>query len=196
MPDPKLRVLARGTAMVQHYEAAPAQHGQAPQRRISHHHDPNVGPRYLTREGPLGDELVERRHGAWIKKVGDVQEVPFTAEYFRHLRDGDLYPADDETASTIGFPFTLRGKQLVEAIDHNRIPHQWRAAALKARDEKTQVWDQVKAERDEEHGEVAVAEHKAAVAELRQEQHPEPEPPAPEPVPQPRPAPVNTKGQA
>lgn len=95
MLDGKLRVLAKGSAQVPNYEAAAAgQNG-----RITHACLP-LGPEFFDDEAK-----VTRRHAAFVKYVGKVIEVPDRAEYRRHLRDGDLYPADIETAQAAGVPF-------------------------------------------------------------------------------------------
>jgi hypothetical protein len=95
MPDGKLRVLAKGTAQVPNYEA---QDGGM-NARITHACLP-IGPEFDDDESKT-----RRRHAAFVKHVGKVLEVPDRAEYRRHLRDGDLWPADQETAAACGVPF-------------------------------------------------------------------------------------------
>lgn len=94
MPEEKkLRVYTRGTGMVPHYESVPARHGGSPTRFRSHTHAPHVGKPYITTEGEV------RRTGAFVRVIGEAIELPVTAEYTRHVRDGDFYPADIETAA-------------------------------------------------------------------------------------------------
>lgn len=103
MSDQKmLRFLARGTALVPHYEAQ-----EAGQRRFhGWKHDATQGPSYIDPETKQS-----RNHGAFTKRVGieNVIAVPttsrFRSEYVRHLREGDLWPADEFTAQQAGVPF-------------------------------------------------------------------------------------------
>lgn len=168
--EPKLKVLARGSASVPHYEAAPAIHGGAPPRRVSHVHEPFFGARYIDSDGHT------RHHGAWVKRVGEVREVPNTREYAQHLREGDMWPADDATAQVIGFPFSLKGEQLEKALAGTGtvLHHNWRELALRAVSENTSLYEQIAKARDEEHGDEAVAAHKAAVEETRESSKPKP----------------------
>lgn len=94
MPKATLRVRRKGTAMVPHYEAHP-------QVRRFHgwKHDPTAGEEFVNHE-------TQKRQmgGAFVGHDEDI-EVPDTVEYRRHLRDGDLWPADAETAQAAGVPF-------------------------------------------------------------------------------------------
>lgn len=177
-----LRVMARGNAQVMHHYAAHPVHGSAPHKRLTHQHDPNVGPRFIDDEGN------ERRHGAFHKSVGDVIDVPpaqhvlrptphgwdsvwedHAGTYIRDIRNGDLWPADAPTAMAVGAPFNLTGSQLERELAANSIPHAWRDLAVNAVESKCSMWEAVQKARDEEHGESAVAEHVAAMAALRGE---------------------------
>ena len=95
----KLRVLPRGAAMVPHYDH------QASGRRSFHgwKHDASLGPSFLD---PATKQ--PRNHGAFVK-MPDVVEIPMTSdfvgEYVRHLRDKDLWPADEFTAQAGGVKF-------------------------------------------------------------------------------------------
>lgn len=96
--EPMLRFLSKGTAFVQHYGAM-----KAGQRRFhGWEHKPNIGAEYE-------DGGEKRRHGAFAKRLGHIIEVPMSdphvTEYIRHLRDGDLWPADEYTAQFSGRPF-------------------------------------------------------------------------------------------
>lgn len=95
MPDGKLHVLAKGTAQVPNYEA---QDGGI-NARITHVCLP-LGPKFFD-----DDSKTTRRHAAFVKHVGKIITVPDRAEYRRHLRDGDLWPADKETAAEVGVNF-------------------------------------------------------------------------------------------
>lgn len=95
MPIATLRVLAKGVAQVPNYEA---QEGGR-NARVSHVCLP-LGPEFHDEE-----THTKRRHAAFVKRVGEVVTVPDRAEYRRHLRDGDLYPADGETAAAAGVKF-------------------------------------------------------------------------------------------
>ena len=103
MPEDKLRVRRRGDAMIPNYEAAQS-HGQAP-RFHTHKHDLSIGPEFKW------SKHVNTQLGGKVAKAGAfvghdyIIEVPDTAEYRRHLRDGDLWPADQETAQAVGRPF-------------------------------------------------------------------------------------------
>jgi hypothetical protein len=95
MPKDTLRVLAKGSAQVPNYEA---QEGGR-NARITHA-CLAIGPEFHD-----DDSHTTLRHAAFVKHVGKVVTVPDRAEYRRHLRDGDLYPADGETAAACGVPF-------------------------------------------------------------------------------------------
>ena len=92
----RLRVLARGRALVPNYELA-----QRDKRNAF------VGWACL----PIGPEFTDpetgqaMRHAGFVKKLGQIVVLPVQNEYLRHLRDGDLWPADAETARIAGVPF-------------------------------------------------------------------------------------------
>jgi hypothetical protein len=79
----KLRVRARGTAMVPNMEALDA----GARRFIGRVFDPTLGPA-----------------GGWPASP-DITEVPRRAEYLFAVRDGDLWAADEETAQFCGVKF-------------------------------------------------------------------------------------------
>jgi hypothetical protein len=145
------------------YDAPSPVHGGQPQRRVTHTHEPNAGGRFVD---DLGQE---RRHGAWLKKVGEVVELPLLGDYIRDIRNGDLFPADEATAAVVGFPFGLAGEQLQKAVDGYAVPHRWRDIAVEALKNKRSFYEEMKAEIDAEHGDEALAEHTKAVAALRGE---------------------------
>jgi hypothetical protein len=94
----KLRFLAKGTAMVPHYEA---QKGNV-RRFHGWKHDPTLGPKFKVLDH-LGRPTEEtKNHGGFVKQLGQIISVgihsEFAGEYIRHLRDGDLWPADEYTA--------------------------------------------------------------------------------------------------
>ncbi len=82
MSDKKMRVKARGTAMVCDYNALEA----GGRRFIGRAYDPNMGT-----------------SGGW--PTTGVQEVPYRIEYADAIRNGDLEAADAETAAIAGVVF-------------------------------------------------------------------------------------------
>ena len=94
MPRETLRVRRKGTAMVPDYEA----HERVRQFH-GWKHDPNAGEEF--REHATG---IVKKQGAWVGH-DEAREVPMRAEYLRHLREGDLWPADQATAQAAGVPF-------------------------------------------------------------------------------------------
>lgn len=101
MPAPdqqKLRFLAKGTAMVPHYEA---QKGGT-RRFHGWKHDATLGPKFEKLDDLGRGTGMHAHHGAFVKQHGQVIAVgvrsEFAGEYLRHLRDGDLWPADEFTA--------------------------------------------------------------------------------------------------
>ena len=102
MPRETLRVRRKGTAMVPDYEA----HTHV-RRFHGWKHDPTLGEEFVVHPGsmlPGETPGARKRHGAWVGH-DEVREVPMSAEYLRHLRDGDLWPADQATAQAAGVPF-------------------------------------------------------------------------------------------
>lgn len=96
MPDvTKLRVLARGTGRVPDYQAQSA----GIRRFHGWKHDPKLGPEFVD---PVTKQ--KKNHGGYVRQ-SDVVELPVTTEYIRHLRVGDLWPADEATAQLVGRPF-------------------------------------------------------------------------------------------
>ena len=94
-----LRVLPRGTGMVPVYEV---------QGQIRRFHG-------WKHDAALGVSVVNPTTGTRILSGGfrklratseaDVITVPNTVEYRRHLKDGDLWPADEATTREVGVPF-------------------------------------------------------------------------------------------
>jgi len=103
MPDDKIRVLPRGTARVQDYGALM---GSGMNRFHGWTLDSTLGK-------PFTDPATRqpRRHAVYLKKLGVEAAVeisvddPYYGEYVRHLRDGDLWPADLETAQRANVKF-------------------------------------------------------------------------------------------
>ena len=95
MVNGKLRVMARGVAQVPNYESLDAGRNA----RVTHA-CLAIGPEF---KDPETGQM--QRHAAFVKHVGKVIEIPDRAEYRRHLRDGDLWPADEETACACGVEF-------------------------------------------------------------------------------------------
>jgi len=103
MPREFLRVLPRGTAKVQDYAALLG-------NRVNRFHgwvaDRTIGMPFQNSETKAQD-----RHVVSVKKLGADQavQIPTDAqhvgEYLRHLRDGDLWPADAFTAQFAGVKF-------------------------------------------------------------------------------------------
>lgn len=110
--EPKLRVLPRGTArpgqwpsggppMVPHYET---QENARVRRFHGWKHNPTLGAEYAEVDDkgkPTGRKV---KQGAFVGS-SEVIELPMRGEYLRHLRDGDLWPADEATASICGVKF-------------------------------------------------------------------------------------------
>lgn len=63
-------------------------------------HDPTAGDEFIDPETKQ-----KKNHGAFLKHAPDVIVVPDCVEYRRHLRDKDLWPADQATAQAAGVPF-------------------------------------------------------------------------------------------
>lgn len=78
-----LRVRARGTASVPNYEAQ-----EAGTRRF------------------IGRKYIEVEPGQWgFAPTGETEEVPLQSDYLKAIKDGDLWPADRETADIAGVEF-------------------------------------------------------------------------------------------
>jgi hypothetical protein len=98
-----LRVLPRGTAKVQDYGALLG-------NRVNRFHgwQPNVDIGALFVDP---DDKQQKRNLVHVKRVGVEHAIeismsnPHVGEYIRHLRDGDLWPADQATATAIGLKF-------------------------------------------------------------------------------------------
>lgn len=103
MPDPdKLRVLPRGTALCPDFEK------QALGRNAFIGRDCRpIGPE--TEDvafDPRGKATrVKVRTAVFVTRVGQPVEVPDRKEYRDAIRDGDLWPADKETAAAVGVKF-------------------------------------------------------------------------------------------
>lgn len=79
----KLRLLANGSIMLPNYKA----HEAGARRYIGRQYDPSVGPA-----------------GGW-PSTGKPEEVDCLAEYIIAVRQGDVLPADSESAALCGVPF-------------------------------------------------------------------------------------------
>jgi len=86
-----------------------AQATQTMHRKVGRRLDPTKGLKFTSAEivrGPNGQEQhieVERRHAVLVPHPDEIVfeypvSGPFATEYLRHLRDGDLIPADQATA--------------------------------------------------------------------------------------------------
>jgi hypothetical protein len=94
----KLRVKARGTAMVCDLEAMEA----GARRFVGRKHDPSLG-----------------LAGGWPPHE-DAVEVPNSHEYRKHVIEGDLEAADEETAKACGVKFEhVAEVVVVEAHDEH-----------------------------------------------------------------------------
>ena len=83
MTPKKLRFHARGDALVQNFE-----HLEAGIKSF------------------LGRKFKEVEPGQYgFVPTGEVSEVKYCAEYVKACKDGDLYPADEETAKACGVAF-------------------------------------------------------------------------------------------
>lgn len=83
MTPKKLRFRARGEALVQNFE------------RLEAGIKSFVGRKFVQVEGDQ-----------WgFKPTGESEEVTYCAEYVKACKDGDLWPADAETAAACGVPF-------------------------------------------------------------------------------------------
>lgn len=132
MDEPKLRVLPRGTARVPDYLALCGTPGNPPMRPTNRFHgwtpnrthgmpfeDPNV------RRSPDKPPVFVGRHLIHVKKVGLEHAVeiplddPYAGEYRLHLRNGDLWPADEFTAQECGVKFdpTFGGEHTAEEAE-------------------------------------------------------------------------------
>lgn len=102
--DPPLRVLPRGTALVQDYRSLIE---TGTNRFHGWKWDGTLGPEFEYKDAK--GETRKTRHGGRVKHVDQVVVIlpddPHRAEYLRHLRDGDLWAADEATAQAAGVPF-------------------------------------------------------------------------------------------
>jgi hypothetical protein len=100
LSNQKLRVLAKGTGRVPNYEHQLAGRNSAHGWKCV-----PLGPEFTDADARQSPAPVIGRHAAFVKSVGVVIELPDTVEYRRHLRDGDLWAADPETAALVGAKF-------------------------------------------------------------------------------------------
>lgn len=91
MPEKMLRVRAQGDALVPNYERQEA--------------SINAARCFIAR----AYKEVEPGKYAFVP-TNEVAEVPARAEYIKALKDGDLLPADAETASAAGLKFEAEKK--------------------------------------------------------------------------------------
>ena len=82
MTPKKLRFSARGTAMVQNLQKLEA----------------NI-------KSFIGRKYVEVSPGVWGFTPNGVEEVEYTTEYVRACKEGDLHPADQDTATACGVAY-------------------------------------------------------------------------------------------
>jgi hypothetical protein len=101
MPQPKtLRVLARGSAMVQDYEALENPYGGT-RRYLGRPHDPKAGELV---EDP--DTKQKKPQGGFVAIEGMVVEAPNRVEYRNEIRRHEgLWAADEATAQACEVPF-------------------------------------------------------------------------------------------
>ena len=113
----KLRVLARGVAMVPHIESYEA----GARRFVGRKHDATLGAAFRDDQG------VERRQGGWppSHSPAEPHEVADRAEYRQHVREGDLWPADKATADACGVKFdpTFGGEYEPSDMSDTQVGH-------------------------------------------------------------------------
>jgi hypothetical protein len=95
MPKATLLVRRKGTAMVQNYET-----GAQVRRFHGWKHDPTAGEEF----SDPNDHGKVKAQGAFVGHDADIA-VPNTVDYRRAVADGDLWPANQETAQECGVPF-------------------------------------------------------------------------------------------
>jgi len=98
-----LRVLQRGDAMVPDYQALMNRAGST-RRFLGLKHDPSQGPSFVD---PVDNQT--KNSGGFVKLLDTPVTVepdnPHYTEYVKHLRDGDLWAADQDTANEAGVLF-------------------------------------------------------------------------------------------
>jgi hypothetical protein len=114
----KLRVLARGLAMVPDLERLEAGVRRFVGRKI----DPTLG--YASRD-ENGNVVMS---GGWppSHQPGSPDEVPVRAEYVAHVKDNDLWPADEATAAACGVKFEPRFGGEYDRAELSLIDHEER----------------------------------------------------------------------
>lgn len=133
-PEPTLRVLPRGRAMVSHYGALTQQTG-ASRRFLGWKHRADLGhesvdetSKAVTRGGAFVRCAVDSKSGEESDSFSSLDHAhavtaddPHRTEYLRHLRDGDLWAADEATAAAARVPFEpdFGG----EHPEFSRLPH-------------------------------------------------------------------------
>ena len=99
-PKPALSVLPRGVALVQDYRAL---HETGTNRFLGWKFDPTLGPEFTD---PVDGQ--KKHHGGRVKQTDREVVIPaddpFYHEYVVHLKHGDLWAADLETAKVAGVP--------------------------------------------------------------------------------------------
>lgn len=102
-PRPPLHVLPRGTACVTDYAALMDERASV-NRKIGWQWDGSLGPEFT--DPRSGQKM---RHGGRRKLVDQITTIAgddaHYAEYVRHLKEGDLWAADPDTARAAGVPF-------------------------------------------------------------------------------------------
>jgi hypothetical protein len=89
-----LKVYAANTALVTDYEALKSN----VRRFIGRTYDATLG-----------------QAGGWVPKA-EPSEIPDRAEYRQAIKEGDLTPADRETAAACGLPFAIKKTQSINSI--------------------------------------------------------------------------------
>ena len=102
----KLRLRARGSALVPHYGAQE----QGVKRFVGRRHDPSIGTPYIDEHGR------SCMSGGWVS-LEDAEEVVSSrehlADYMRHVKDGDCEAADEATAALCGVRFDPKAHEEV-----------------------------------------------------------------------------------
>jgi hypothetical protein len=124
---PKIRVLSRGTALVPDYAALI---GAGMKRFVGWVHDPTLGEKFTD---PENGQI--KRTGGFVKLTDEHAVIPadspYMGEYIRHVREGDLWPADPASATACGVAFEsdffgehpkMTAKYSKPKMDGTRVP--------------------------------------------------------------------------
>lgn len=99
----RLKVKAKGTAMVHNFEALDA----GVLRFVGRKHDPTIGETVEVIENNLKRTI---KTGGWAP-TGEAEEVPDRHEYRHAVKAGDLEAADEATAKLCGVVFVAEVTQ-------------------------------------------------------------------------------------